>query len=192
MIYLASKSPRRQELLRQIGVQFEQLAVDIDETKRGNETPQQYVVRMAIEKAAAGRTTASKPLAVLSADTSVVLDEDCLGKPDDEKHACQMLRRLSGREHKVMSAVAVDYNNQVVARLSTTVVMFKPLSDEEISSYWCTGEPVDKAGSYAIQGKAAAFIERISGSYSGVVGLPLFETEQLLRELGLASAYSVE
>lgn len=192
MIYLASKSPRRQELLRQIGVPFEQIAVDIDETKRGNETPQQYVVRMAKEKATAGRATAMKPLAVLSADTSVVLDEDCLGKPDDEAHAFQMLHRLSGREHKVMSAVAIDYNNEVVSRLRTTLVTFKSLSDEEISNYWRTGEPVDKAGAYAIQGKAAAFVKRIDGSYSGVVGLPLFETEQLLRELGLASAYSRE
>lgn len=192
MIYLASNSPRRQELLRQIGVPFEQLAVDIDETKRGNETPQQYVIRMAEEKAAAGRAAAMKPLAVLSADTSVVLDEDCFGKPDDETHAFQMLRRLSGREHKVMSAVAIEYNSEVVSRLSTTLVTFKPLSDEEISNYWRTGEPVDKAGAYAIQGKAAAFVKRIDGSYSGVVGLPLFETEQLLRELGLASAYSRE
>ncbi len=185
MIYLASKSPRRQELLRQIDVPFELLAVDIDETKRGNETPEQYVLRMAIEKAAAGRTLASTPQAVLAADTSVVIDEDCLGKPESEEQALQMLRRLSGREHQVMSAVAIDYNNDVVSRLSTTAVVFKPLSEEEITNYWRTGEPMDKAGAYAIQGKAAVFVERISGSYSGVVGLPLFETEQLLRQLGV-------
>lgn len=185
MIYLASNSPRRQELLQQIGTPFEKLSVDIDETKHAHETPRQYVVRMAKEKAAAGRALATKPLAVLSADTSVVIDDNCLGKPDSEAHAVQMLRALSGREHRVLSAVAIDYKGEVVSRLSTTVVVFKPLSEEEISNYWRTGEPRDKAGAYAIQGKAAVFVENISGSYSGVVGLPLFETEQLLRQLGL-------
>lgn len=192
MIYLASNSPRRRELLQQIGVPFEQLSVEIDETKRDAETPEQYVVRMATEKATAGRSLASAPFAVLSADTSVVLDEDCLGKPENEAHALHMLRRLSGREHRVMSAVAIDYSGKLMSRLSTTLVTFKPLSDEEISNYWRTGEPHDKAGAYAIQGKAAVFVERISGSYSGVVGLPLFETEQLLRELSIFSVFTAQ
>lgn len=185
MIYLASNSPRRQELLQQIDIAFEKLSVDIDETKRIQETSEQYVVRMAKEKAAAGRRLAEKPQAVLSADTSVVVDNVCLGKPNSEAHALQMLRQLSGREHQVMSAIAIDYCSEVTCRLSTTRVTFRPLSDEEISSYWRTGEPRDKAGAYAIQGRAAVFVEKINGSYSGVVGLPLFETEQLMRQLGL-------
>ncbi|MFK7733624.1 MAG: nucleoside triphosphate pyrophosphatase [Pseudomonadales bacterium] len=185
MIYLASNSPRRQELLQQIDISFEKLSVDIDETKRAHETPEQYVIRMATEKAAAGRAVALKPLAVLSADTSVVIDDSCLGKPNSEAHAAKMLRQLSGREHQVMSAVAIDYKGVVTCRLSKTSVAFKPLSDQEISSYWRTGEPCDKAGAYAIQGRAAVFVENISGSYSGVVGLPLSETWLLLQQLGI-------
>ncbi len=185
MIYLASNSPRRQELLQQIGIPFQQLSVSIDESKRDTECPEQYVVRMAREKAAAGRALAASANPVLSADTSVVIDENCLGKPVDEAHALQMLRQLSGREHQVLSAVAIEHNGETVYRLSVTDVVFRPLLDQELKRYWRSGEPVDKAGAYAIQGRAAAFVERISGSYSGVVGLPLYETEQLLRQVGV-------
>lgn len=194
-LYLASKSPRRRELLKQIGVNFELLLLrefpatrqDIDETPVTGELPDQYVLRVARQKAEVGAQRVQErrlpALAVLSADTSVVLDGEVIGKPADAQAAATMLRRLSGKTHRVYSAIALSQWGQVNTALSVTEVGFRDLSDEEIRRYVATGEPMDKAGAYAIQGRAAAFIASIAGSYSGVMGLPLFETVGLLKKI---------
>lgn len=185
MIYLASKSIRRQELLQQIGVHFELLHTDIDESRHTGEAPHHYVSRMANEKARAGRCTATRNWPVLAADTIVVLNNDCLGKPRNKAHAHEMLRNLSGHEHQVLTAITVESGGKEHSTVSATRVSFHELSDTTIERYWYSGEPQDKAGGYAIQGKAAVFVNDIQGSYSGVVGLPLFETSQLLNEVGI-------
>lgn len=183
-IVLASASPRRCELLSQIGVGFIQSAIDIDETPRPGETPRDYVNRLALAKAAAvwQRDGGHRP--VLGADTTVVIDNQPLGKPQHADQARAMLQRLSGKVHRVLSAVALVTDRKAV-RTSETCVHMRPLTATEISQYWASGEPRDKAGGYAIQGIGAIFIERIEGSYSGVMGLPLFETAQLLGEFGI-------
>lgn len=195
-IYLASQSPRRRELLKQIGVNFEMLLlrcdprrnVDVDETPVGGERPEDYVVRVSRGKAEAGyavlklRNLPSFP--VMAADTTVTVDGRILGKPENDEQAAEMLSALSGREHRVLSAVAVALNEHVETVLSVSTVRFTTLSEERIRRYLLTHEYRDKAGGYAIQGYAAAFIEHISGSYSGVMGLPLFETVQLLQRFG--------
>lgn len=186
LIYLASHSPRRRTLLMQLGVAHEVILIDIDETPHAGETPELYVARMALEKACAGRTTLSavdRP--VLGADTSVVIDGEILGKPRDEEDARLMLRRLSGRAHLVISAVALVNAATEESCLSVSRVVFGDISDEAVCAYWQTGEPADKAGGYAIQGRAAMFVKRLEGSYSGVMGLPLFETAALLRGFGI-------
>jgi len=184
---LGSASPRRAELLRQIGVEFEVRVADIDESVQDNEDPDAYVVRMAIEKARAAwrlnQNTALADLPVLAADTAVILDREILGKPENRHHGIEMLTRLSGRTHEVLSAVALFDGKALKSHLSRSQVTFRPLSEQEIDWYWATGEPADKAGAYAIQGKAALFIESLQGSYSGVMGLPLFEVGQLLDEM---------
>jgi septum formation protein len=177
-IVLASRSPRRAELLRQIGVPFEAVDANVPERWDGSEAPGDYVLRVASAKARAGRRMFPDRI-VLGADTEVVLDGEVLGKPHDRAHFVALLQRLSGRSHQVYSAVAVCTHTLHTA-LSVTQVWFRPLGEAEIAAYWDTGEPGDKAGGYAIQGHAAAFIERIDGSYSGVMGLPLFETARLL------------
>ncbi len=184
-IILASASPRRQELLRQIGVLFDQRVAEIDESPRDNESADAYVLRLALEKARAvhARLGDDGPL-VLGADTAVVVDDVILGKPRDEAHAAAMLRQLAGREHRVLSAVAL-VGCREAGRISESRVRFRPLTDEEIAAYWRSGEPADKAGGYAIQGLGAVFIEQLHGSYSGVMGLPVFETAQLLKEFGI-------
>jgi len=184
-IYLASGSPRRRELLAQLGLSFELIVTDIDESSEPGEPAETYVSRMADEKArvALGRVT-GRTAPVLGADTSVVVDQQILGKPADRDAAVEMLRHLSGRSHEVLTAVAIlDADHQAVA-VSRTVVTFRSLSDAEIDGYWATGEPCDKAGGYAIQGLGAVFIEAIHGSYTGVMGLPLFETARLLNGFG--------
>lgn len=192
-IYLASQSPRRRELLKQIGINFEMLLMrsdprrnlDVDETPHTDEQSENYVRRVCQAKAEAGykvlklRNLPSFP--VLAADTTVTLDGKIFGKPDSAEQAADMLRQLSGREHHVISAVALALNEHVEVALSTSTVRFVTLSEERIRRYLLTGEYTDKAGGYAIQGQAAAFIENLSGSYSGVMGLPLFETVQLLQ-----------
>ena len=189
MIYLASQSPRRAELLRQIGVTFEQLIGEIDETPGPGELPADYVLRMAREKAAAGwqKIVASgmtiRPL--LASDTTVVYQNRILGKPENEHDARQMLALLSGNTHQVMTAVAITDGQQFRTELSVTDVVFKELSDQLIEDYIASGEPADKAGAYGIQGYGAVLVAGISGSYSGVVGLPLMETAQLLADFGL-------
>jgi septum formation protein len=184
-LVLASASPRRSELLNQIGVRFRQRAVEIDETPRERESAEDYVRRVALEKARAVRgELGDHEVLVLGADTAVVIEQRLLGKPADLAHARNMLRLLSGRSHRVLSAVALVGEREVV-RVSESAVWFRSLSDAEIDAYWQTGEPQDKAGGYAIQGLAAVFVERLEGSYSGVMGLPLYETAQLLQEFGI-------
>lgn len=181
---LASVSPRRGELLTQIGVRYLVRAADIDETLRPRERARDYVARMARDKALSVRAR-GMALPVLAADTTVVLDEVICGKPHGEADCIAMLQRLSGRTHQVLTAVALAGAQGVAELLSASEVRFRELSVAECVAYWRGGEPRDKAGGYAIQGRGAVFIEYLSGSYSGVMGLPLFETAQLLRAAGV-------
>jgi septum formation protein len=186
-IYLASGSPRRCELLSQIGVSFERLNLQVDETVLGDETALAYVERVAILKARTGwhnlirESKEKRP--VLGADTSVVIDGEILGKPTDKENARLMLKRLSGVEHQVMTSLAVNYHDRLLSRVNINTVKFTELSDDDINWYLSTGEGDDKAGGYAVQGLAAIFIEQIQGSYSGIMGLPLKETADLLRQV---------
>jgi septum formation protein len=188
VLCLASASPRRRELLAQIGIVPHVAVAGVDEAVRAGEGPEAYVTRMAQEKAAAvwADVRARAGLPVLAADTTVVLDDLILGKPDDEAAARAMLRALSGRTHHVLTAIRLIADGRVGTRLSVTAVTFRPVSDAEIAAYCGTGEPHDKAGAYAIQGRAAAFVSHLAGSYSGVMGLPLCETAELLREARVA------
>jgi septum formation protein len=186
-LILASASPRRRELLLQLGLEHVLLPQDIDESLRPGETPEAYVRRLALEKA---RVAQSDPacldsLPVLAADTSVVCDGAVLGKPASLESAIGMLSMLSGREHQVMTAVAVARGTVVHDALSISRVRFRSIEREEMVAYWSSGEPRDKAGAYAVQGLGAMFISHIDGSYSGVMGLPLFETVQLLANFGI-------
>lgn len=188
MLYLASRSPRREQLLQQLGIAFELLEVDVPEVRADNESAIDYVSRVASEKARAGFAALRErePAAiVLGADTEVVLDERVFGKPCDTDDAIEMLRALSGRTHRVVSIVWCAAQGCEESASSISEVRFAPLSATEIESYVATGEPFGKAGAYAIQGRAAVFIEHLSGSYSGVMGLPLFETARLLRKFGI-------
>lgn len=183
-LLLASGSSRRKELLDQIGVSYQTASMDIDESVHVNEAPADYVLRLAQEKALAGITFAPEK-AVLAADTSVVVDGVILGKPTDEADAQNMLRQLSGKAHQVLTGIAVAKNIEgelkVDAQVVSTEVYFSALTEQQIEQYVNTQEPMDKAGGYGIQGKAALFVERIEGSYSNVVGLPLAETGKLLQ-----------
>lgn len=185
-LILASSSPRRQELLTQIGVPFSVQVPAIDETPLVGEAPPAYVQRMAEEKARAVLAQQAGDVCVLAADTSVIVDELILGKPADAADAKAMLRRLSGREHQVLSAIAVADQSRLNSQVVSCKVAFRTLTDAEIDAYWLTGEPRDKAGSYAIQGLGAVFVQAIHGSYSAVVGLPLAETAALLGEFAIA------
>jgi septum formation protein len=186
-VYLASGSPRRRELLRQIGVSFQVLSAELDESPLPGEVPAAYVSRLAAAKADAGWECSRGSLyaPVLAADTAVVLDGHIVGKPRDRDDAQSMLLTLSGRTHEVMTAVALRSAAGSEIRLSRSLVTFRVVDAEEARVYWDTGEPRDKAGAYAIQGFAAIFISHLQGSYSGVMGLPLFETAELLKGLGL-------
>ena len=191
-IYLASRSPRRRELLKQIGVQFELLLFresqprgsDLDEAPQPGEKPDDYVRRICAEKAALAWQRVEqrrlRRIPVLAADTTVCVDEQILGKPPDRAGAEQMLQLLSGREHRVLSAVGVQFDRRYEMAVSESTVRFRALKPEEIRDYVASGEPMDKAGAYAIQGRAAAFVPELKGSYTGVMGLPLFETDMLL------------
>jgi len=187
MIYLASCSPRRRDLLGQLGVNFRTLDTHIDESPLAGETPRALALRLAQAKADAGRQMLADGDAhlVLGADTIVVLDDQVLGKPRDPTHAVAMLGQLSERCHRVLSAVALAGAARSEARLSESRVCFRKLSHQECQAYADSGEPLDKAGSYAIQGRAAAFVSDLQGSYSGVVGMPLYETAQLLTAAGV-------
>jgi septum formation protein len=186
-VYLASGSPRRRELLTQIGVPFQLLNVTVDESVVVGEAAEAYVARLAYCKAQAGLR--ARPIGesapVLAADTSVVLDGSVLVKPTDRADGERMLRRMSGRTHTVLTAVALAGAEGVQSRLSRSEVRFRELSDAEVAAYWDTGEPQDKAGGYAIQGAGAVFVADLRGSYSGVMGLPLYETAELLALQGV-------
>lgn len=183
-LYLASQSPRRAELLEQIGIAFERVAVAVDETAEPAEPASDYVQRLAQAKALAGWqqliAQGLPPLPVMGSDTSVVLDGRILGKPSDRADGLAMLAALSGRTHQVMTAVCLYAEDFCQVLLSDSDVRFRALSRSECERYWRTGEPADKAGGYAIQGRAAVFVEELRGSYSGVVGLPLLETSRLI------------
>jgi septum formation protein len=186
-LYLASGSPRRRELLQQIGVSFRVVGTAVDEAVRLVETASAYVLRLAAAKADAGweRSRDATDVPVLAADTAVVLDGKILGKPADRQDGEGMLRQLSGRTHEVLTAVALRTANGLQSRISRSEVTFRSIAADEARAYWETGEPSDKAGAYAIQGRAAIFIADLRGSYSGVMGLPLFETAELLRKAGV-------
>lgn len=188
-LYLASASPRRRELLTQIGVHFVTLTVAVEERRLAGESPADYVQRVALAKARAGAAllsaTAVRP--VLGADTEVVIDDRVLGKPADRAHGIAMLEHLSGRDHEVLTAVAVVDGQRELTRLSRSTVTFRELAIAECEAYWDTGEPSGKAGGYAIQGRGAVFVAALSGSYSGVMGLPLFETAQILGQIKRAN-----
>lgn len=189
-IYLASRSPRRGELLGQIGIDFDVLPSDVDESVLADEAPEHYVLRLAKEKASvcvqrlAEQGLPLRP--VLAADTTVCIDGMILGKPENDADAATMLRRMSDRWHVVHTAVAVADKDRVEVALSSTQVELAPLSDADIAAYIASGESRDKAGSYGIQGLAGTFIRRIEGSYSGVMGLPIYETAQLLKQFGVS------
>jgi septum formation protein len=185
-IILASQSPRRAELLRQMQVDFDVLAVDIDESCYAGETAVAYVQRLALHKAQTAWRRSAQDKAVLGADTVVVAQGEILGKPKDLQDCRRMLGLLSGSSHEVLTAVALVSGDQKLQTLVKTQVSFKTLSQAEIDWYWHTGEPTDKAGAYAIQGLAGQFVQHINGSYSAVVGLPLYETRQLLSDLGMS------
>ena len=186
-VYLASASPRRRALLAQIGVPFQVLAVTVNEARLPGEAPDAYVLRLAREKADAGwqARPPRHPSPVLAADTTVVLDGRILAKPADRSDGERMLRELGGRTHAVLTAVAVATAEGLISRTSRSEVTFRAISAAEARAYWATGEPRDKAGGYAIQGGAAIFIADLHGSYSGVMGLPLFETADLLEQAGV-------
>jgi septum formation protein len=183
-LLLASKSPRRAELLQQIGVPFEVISLDVPEQRQEGESPAAYVLRLACDKARAGAL--QKPSsAVLGADTIVECADLVLEKPRDQAHAAEMLRCLSGQTHWVHTAVAVCSGDQLLTELVTSEVTFRTLSNQEIADYWHTGEPADKAGGYGIQGLGAVFVQHLAGSYSGVMGLPVAQTQQLLSALNI-------
>ena len=187
-LYLASGSPRRRELLTQIGVPFTAIGADIDETPLPDESPAAYVERLARGKAAAGYGLIAEgrsAACVLGADTAVVLDGRILGKPLDQADAQSMLMALSGREHEVLTAIAVLDGQRCESRLVRSLVRFRPISADEAARYWASGEPQDKAGGYGIQGLAAVFVAGLNGSYSAVVGLPVCETAELLGHFGI-------
>jgi septum formation protein len=185
VLCLASASPRRRELLSQIGVAHIITVADIDEAVLPGEAPGDYVIRLAREKALAV-WRGSQQLPVLAADTTVIAGGQVFGKPRDEAHAIHMLSELSGRSHEVLTAVALATSSGLSHRLNSSSVRFRKISPEECAAYWRTGEPRDKAGGYAVQGLGAVFIDSLNGSYSGVMGLPLFETGELLRAAGIA------
>jgi septum formation protein len=184
-IALASASPRRRELLAQLGVNFELVKVDVDETQHPGEAATDYVLRLAHSKAKAGVAAQSSatPLPVLGADTIVVVDGEVLGKPLDQNDFLRMMRLLSGRQHQVYTAIALATPDRLFSETVKTDVWFSELTQAQMLTYWQSGEPADKAGGYGIQGLASRFIPKIAGSYFAVVGLPLYETDQLLQQL---------
>jgi len=181
-IILASQSPRRAELLDQLGISYRVQVADIKEDPMPEENVESLVKRLAIEKSQALNNNA---LPVLGADTLGIIDDELLVKPENYEHAYTMLSRMSGNWHSILTAVAITHNQQSRVLLNKNRVLFRTLTKKEIEAYWQTGEPQDKAGAYAIQGIAASFVERIEGSYSGIMGLPLFETSQLLAQTGV-------
>jgi len=182
-LHLASSSPRRKEILAALGLTFSVGGADVDEQQLGGESAEDMVLRLATDKATAGAPGGD--ITVIAADTLVVLGDEIFGKPADQDAALDMLARLSGRTHQVLTGVAVWAHEKMRSALSVTDVQFREISPDEALAYWQSGEPCDKAGAYAIQGRGGVFVEAISGSYSGVVGLPVFETVKLLEEAGI-------
>jgi len=182
-LHLASSSPRRQEILAALGLTFSVGGVDVDERRLGEESAETMVLRLAEAKVRAVESGASR--IILGADTAVVLGQEIFGKPVDRNEAIEMLASLSGRTHRVLTGVALCSERGLWTALSVTEVRFREIGPDEALAYWQSGEPCDKAGAYAIQGRGGIFVEAISGSYSGVVGLPVYETTQLLRDAGL-------
>lgn len=182
-LHLASSSPRRKEILAALGLTFSVGSADVDEQRLDGESARDMVLRLAVDKAMAGAPVGD--VIVIAADTLVVLGDDIFGKPEDQDDALEMLGRLSGRTHQVLTGVAVWADGEMRSVLSATDVRFREISPDEALAYWQSGEPCDKAGAYAIQGRGGVFVEAISGSYSGVVGLPVFETVKLLEEAGI-------
>jgi len=192
-LYLASLSPRRHQLLAQLGVDFATISLEVDEACLEHESVEKYVIRLALEKARAGYLSTSRrvDVPVLAADTTVFVAGDVFGKPRDQQHALAMLEQLSGRVHQVYTAVALvsddsQCSDNEQSSLCVTNVSFREITQDERLAYWQSGEPQGKAGGYAVQGLGAMFVERIEGSYSGVMGLPLFETANLLKRFGVA------
>jgi septum formation protein len=186
-LILASASTRRHQLLQQLGVAFTVSVQDIDERKNDEESPEEFVARMADEKASAALLSRTENnVIILASDTVVVCEDLVLGKPKDKSDGLKMLRRLSNNTHRVLSAVTIATAIKRESILSETTVQFREISELEAEQYWETGEPADKAGAYGIQGYAAVFVKSISGSYSGVMGLPLYETAELLSDYGIA------
>ncbi|BAU58558.1 Maf family nucleotide pyrophosphatase [Halorhodospira halochloris] len=184
LITLASRSPRRKELLELIGIKYHSIMVVVDETPDPNEGAEMYVLRMALEKARRGYAVAEGGAPALGADTAVVLDDQILGKPKDKTHARDMLLSLSGHTHRVVTGVALA-DDREATRLSVSHVTLRTITEEEVERYWASGEPADKAGAYAIQGLGGVFVEHLEGSYTGVMGLPLYETTLLFDEFAL-------
>jgi len=184
-LVLASASPRRAELLQQMGLEFDIQAVDIDETVQQDEQPEAYVRRLALEKARASKALCPEShCLVLGSDTAVVVDNEVFGKPESKQHAFDMLRRLSGRTHTVLTSVAI-LGEEELCVVCKSEVSFTSISEQQLEWYWSSGESIGKAGAYGIQGKAAIFIKRLEGSFSAVMGLPIYETAQLLEQQGL-------
>lgn len=188
MLYLASQSPRRRQLLEQIGIAFQVVNVDVPEVRAPQESPVHYVSRVARDKASAGLQGVPAGAVVLSADTEVVLDDEVFGKPADAQDAAAMLRRLSGRTHETISVVWAVQGDHAESEVCVSRVRFAALSDTDIQAYVDSGEPFGRAGAYAIQGRGATLIEHLDGSFTGVMGLPLFETARLLRRFGIRPA----
>jgi septum formation protein len=184
-LYLASRSPRRAQFLQQLGLRFETLPADVPEQPQPGQSPRDYALATAVAKACAAAAIAPLPLPVLGADTDVSVDGEILGKPRDRDDALAMLQRLSQRSHEVCSAVAVVAGGRTATAVTVTRVTFGLITPEQALAYWDSGEPADKAGAYAIQGRAARWVRSIEGSYSGVVGLPLYETCELLQRCGV-------
>ncbi len=184
-LYLSSASPRRKQLLTQMGIAFEVVEAGVDESPYPGELPREYVVRVARLKAETAARRLEAGLPVLAADTVVVLEGERLGKPRDRSEGLSMLARLSGRRHQVLSAIALWRAGRVATALSESQVSFRVILPAEAEAYWATGEPADKAGAYGIQGLGGVFVQSLEGSYSGVMGLPLFETMTLLQEAGI-------
>lgn len=191
MLYLASSSPRRQAILKQIGVPFTTITASIDETPQINELPADYVLRLAITKAKAGFSKLGSKeksnICILAADTTVSINNHILGKPSTQEHAVTMLKQLSDKKHQVYTAIALYYNDEIMTHITMSHVKMRTITEQEIISYWQTGEPQDKAGGYAIQGLGAIFIEQLEGDYYGVVGLPIVPTLQLLKNADIQS-----
>ncbi|MCC6710444.1 MAG: septum formation inhibitor Maf [Gammaproteobacteria bacterium] len=190
MLHLASRSPRRAELLRLVGVDFVLVDVEVDEARLSGEAPADYVLRVASDKARAGSAELAPGAVVLAADTTVTIDGEIFGKPRDERDAHAMLSRLSARWHEVLTAVVVSVDGRQFSDVVTTRVEFRALTAATIAAYWRSGEPADKAGAYGIQGLGGALVKRIDGSYGAVVGLPLCETIAVLDQVGIRHALS--